>query len=244
MPKNEFVKMRDGSSVRDRRMGRLIQEDPRNKGHNVARLLRPRAVQPLRSYQWGFRGNNRMPLDQGPDGACVGFGLTALLIARPSEWLALAYKEAMAIYHLAQHKDPWAGGAYPGADPFYEGTSSLAGAKALLELEYISSYEWAFTVEDMKQGVAWRGPCGFATDWTSGMSKVDAQGFMGSGGYLLGGHFYAILGICLTRQAFMVQNSWGTGFGVGGRAWLRFSDAARLLANSGEAIFLTENTPK
>jgi len=42
---------------------------------------------------------------------------------------------------------------------------------------------------------------------------------------LLGGHAVCVIGYDDSRKAFLVRNSWGAGWGVGGNFWLPFSYA-------------------
>lgn len=82
-------------------------------------------------------------LDQGPDGACVGFSGASGLNASPRRakpsWDAL---QAKALYWETQRKDPWEGGSYPGASSFYEGTALLTCMQVLLARGHISGFRW------------------------------------------------------------------------------------------------------
>jgi hypothetical protein len=87
-------------------------------------------------------------LDQGPDGACVGFGWTADLIGSPMPDFKvtpeIANPYAFDLYHESQRNDQWAG-------EDYEGTSVLAGAKVVKSRGFISEYRWARGIEDLAQ---------------------------------------------------------------------------------------------
>lgn len=64
--------------------------------------------------------------DQGAEGACVGFGWS-----RAMSLLNRRRYAARPFYWEVQRDDPWPGGAYDGADPFYEGTSTRHGGDVL-----------------------------------------------------------------------------------------------------------------
>src|SRR5689334_10441072 len=68
---------------------------------------------PLRSYAWACNAW----LDQGREGACVGFGWSHELCAKPGVHM-VDNNFALAVYHRAQQIDE-----YPGED--YSGTSVL-----------------------------------------------------------------------------------------------------------------------
>lgn len=131
-----------------------------------------------RSYTW------RLPLvlDQGPDGACVGFSCSHSLAARPKASKELIdYNYAMDVYHTAQRSDEWEGEAY-------EGTSVLAGMKTLKERGAIKEYRWAFTVPEILVAVSRHGGGVLGTWWYSGMMEVDENGFLRVEGDRVGGH--------------------------------------------------------
>src|SRR5687767_6560054 len=132
------VTLRDASLVSDVRLARIRQFDDRSKQYPVRELVKARAP---RSYTWPCLQH----LDQGQEGACVGFSVAHELIAKPVSVKGITAKFATeAIYWEAQRNDPWEGGSYPGAKPIYEGTSVLAGVKVVHKLGHIKEYRWAF----------------------------------------------------------------------------------------------------
>ena len=120
---NEIV-LKDGTTTQDPRLDRLVEFDEKSRSFPIRELLR--ADEP-RSYTWSLP----VYLDQGYEGACVGFSWSHELAARPVEVQGVTNETARQVYFEAQRIDEWEGGAYDGAIPFYEGTSVLAGAKAL-----------------------------------------------------------------------------------------------------------------
>lgn len=201
---------------------------------------------PLRSYSWNFP--EPVWLDQGSEGACVGFAWGHELAARP---VVIGADEALArrIYHQAQKIDE-----YPGED--YQGTSVLAGAKAVQLLlssdteAVMPEYRWGFGVEDALRVLGYRGPAVLGIDWLGDMEDTDAEGFVHASGPLLGGH--AILAravkvmwrdarksktfanLDLAESYVTLRNSWGASWGVAGDCRVSVADLAKLLGQDGE----------
>lgn len=224
--------LRDGTSVEDPRLGRLIDFDERSRAFN-ARTLLGDTTQP-RSYTWACKAN----LDQGREGACVGFAWAHEHVARPYERLGDAAM-AREIYFAAQRIDEWAGGAYPGATPFYEGTSVLAGAKVSKERGHISEYRWAFNLNDALTVVSRHGPAVLGTWWWTGMFRPDDKGFIRPTGSREGGHAILVRGVNVKAKTVLLHNSWGTGWGPGtkwgpGTALMTWDDFGTVLYDQGE----------
>jgi hypothetical protein len=228
-----MTKLRDGSEVLDPRLDRLVQFDERSRQFPVRELVKEL---PFRSFSW----RPTMYLDQGTEGACVGYSMAHELVARPYMVQGVNKELAQHIYWEAQKIDPWPGGAYPGASPFYEGTSVLAGVKVLQRLGKVLEYRWAFSLEDVRRTIGYKGPVVFGLNWYTGMFDPDEHGQIRPTGRLAGGH--AILGYRVDEknERVWLHNSWGEDWGFvdrtfgGGKAWLTFSDLIRLLHEDGE----------
>ena len=94
-----MTKLRDGSQSGDIRLDRIIFFDERSRAYPIRRMV---AVKKPRSYTWRCKTY----LDQGSEGACVGFGIAHELAARPSEVKGLTKKFAReAIYWEEQKID-------------------------------------------------------------------------------------------------------------------------------------------
>lgn len=191
-------------------------------------------------------------LDQLAEGACVGFAWAHELHADP-EIVPMTDAQARAIYRRAQKLDVWSGESY-------EGTSVIAGAKAVKELKnnagepYLKEYRWAFGIEDLMLAIAYQGPVVLGMNWYTGMFNTDANGFIRPVGSLAGGHALLAIGVVVKRRALnrfgpitdfsevdldnsyiILHNSWGRGWGDNGRAKISLRHLQILLAQGGEA---------
>lgn len=211
----------------ERTFDRLVRFDEKSKNFRITKDRK------LRSYTWRCLGE---VLDQGTDGACVGFGVAHNLRARPAEVQGVTNKFAKEeIYWPAQKIDPWDGGSYPGASPFYEGSSVLAGVKVAHKLGYFDEYRWGFNLTDLIYGVGHNGPAIMGTNWYSNMTNL--TGFAIPTGKLQGGHCYLIVAVNVRLEYFTILNSWGRNWGCNGRARISFIAMEKLLKERGEQCF-------
>lgn len=223
--------LRDGTTVDDIRLDRIVEHDERNAGYPVRTLLAADQREPV-TKQWRVG----KWLDQGQEGACVGAGFAHDLAATPMRvdgiTMAIARER---IYWEVQKRDPLPGGAYPGASPRYEGTSVLSGAKYLHGLGAFDSYHWAQTEPELAAYVSHKGPAILGLNWHEGMYRPDAAGFLRPTGAVAGGHCILAAGINVEGSYFTLHNSWGKRWGDNGTAKVSRADMAALLADNGEA---------
>jgi hypothetical protein len=238
MEQHTPIPLKDGSVTFDPRLDRIYEEDWRTLNHLLSAAL-PLDNRTPTTKVWDLNAW----LDQGMEGACVGFGCGHDLLATPVP--------------VTQREDPWPGGAYPGADPFYEGTSVLTGMKVLTDLGYYTSYDWALTTREAALGVAYAGPAVLGLNWYEGMGNTDHNGYILPTGALVGGHCILASGVVIYFKAgtttktwadvdynasyFILHNSWSRAWGENGRAKLALRDFDRLLAENGEACFPNRN---
>ena len=224
------------------KLDRLVEFDERSRLYPATAGL---TTNLYRSYTWSCNAY----LDQGSEGACVGFAWTHELAARPK--IILRNEQfALAIYHRAQELDYW-----PGED--YSGTSVLAGIKAVQEilntqgLPLIREYRWAFGIQDVCKIVGYRGPVVLGINWYNDMYYPDVKYFITPTGELVGGHAILANGIKIVRKDTLLQptwdnidqdksfvklhNSWGLNYGNGGNAYITVRDLDVLLRQDGEA---------
>lgn len=222
-------------------LGRLHHPDPRDRAFLLRRPVEmPATVRKL--WDDGPGG----AWDQGATSQCVSYAANRYLASSPVRNKPPMSMEAF--YHECQKVDEWAGTPH-------DGSSVRAAFKVLENLGYIGEYRWAFDVEAIIGHVLTKGPVDVGTDWTDPMFEPEKRGkFKGfvrvapDGTYdVAGGHSYLLIGVDRMRKcpdgtvgAFRLINSWGSGWGEVGRAWVGVADFARLLANDGEAAVATE----
>lgn len=242
-----MLRLRDGSKTADRKLDRLVQFDPKSREYPVTALL---AAPPEKPRTWRLE-RARMG-DQRSEGACTEFGLTHVLAARPSP-SSLAPIRVVRDRHLfyweAQRRDPWEGGSYPGADPVYEGTSTLAVLQVAKELGFFGAYHWAFSLEQVVQGILDVGPAVLGLNWTTGMASPRPDGLIEATGPVDGGHCVAGIGIDHRRfgdgrvlDVVVIAQSWGLAHGDRGRVYLPLDQLGERLADHGECAFVTRRT--
>lgn len=234
-------RLRDGSTTQDRRLDRIAMYDRRSLDFPVQGALNAEQ-QKLISKKWTAPEGTPV-LDQGREGACVGFGVTHELIFYPVPIRGLDNGFAREkIYWVAQEADPWPGGSYPNASPVYEGTSVLYGVKAAADLGYYKQYSWATSEKELALGVGYLGPAIIGVDWYEGMFEPDSNGFIHASGDKAGGHCCLIIGVNVKSGYYTIRNSWGSGWGDGGNAKISRTDMASLMDDNGEACIVTQRT--
>ena len=216
-----MITLRGGYETKDRRLDCLPQWDERNLNFPVRAAL-PRAM-PTRGRGWSVA----TWLDQGQEGACVGFAWSHELAAYPRR-VKVTNGSARYVYLEAQKIDEWAGEEY-------SGTSVLAGAQIIQGQGHIGEYRWAYTIEDIVKAIVYEGPVVMGTRWHEGMYRPDATGFLHPTGEVVGGHAYLLSSVSVAKRYFTVWNSWGDDWGDKGRAKISWDDMATLLEGWSDA---------
>lgn len=230
-----LIPLKAGDTTSDRRLDRVDDKDPRSREFPVAAIIPQEKKQKPRSFRW----SPGKTLDQGRNGACVGFAWAHELSAEPAPVKNVTEQFARErIYFEAQRIDRYPGGTYPGAFPFLEGTSVLGGAKTVQSMGYIQEYRWAFDIEDVMLAVGYMGPVVFGCTWPSAMNDPDEMGFVSPRGIVMGKHCILLYGVeivldsnnevSLQESYFTFQNSWGPEWGIQGSGKLRFIDVQEL----------------
>lgn len=221
-------------------LGRIVIPDPRDDEFPMAKMLRKskKKSQVRNHYSW-WKGN------QGGTSECVIYALTAFFESSP-----VSYSRSLgryrgkprplwnmtSMYHKAQELDPW-----PGISPVYEGTTVRAGVKLLQKLGFVGEYTWEFKDLDVFDRILMeRGPVVVGTNWDEGMSTPDSKNFIAPGGENLGGHAYLVNGISIPHNRYRIQNSWGTGWGDKGFAYIRRPELHKLLLEEGGEMMFAE----
>lgn len=228
-PTNLLNKTRRDTPVvhRDRTLDRQIHFDSRSANFPVRAVLRDTAKP--RSYTWAHPFPD--VLDQGHEGACVGFGIANEARHKPKVWPTTT-QDALDLYRRAQAIDEWPGEAY-------SGTSVLAGMKAAKEAGWIEEYRWAFGVEDVALAVSRLGPVVLGIPWHDSMYEThpigDGRHEVRVTGDPIGGHCILAVGYSVKTRRFKLHNSWGDAWGNKGRAEIQDTVLGTLLGNGGES---------
>ncbi len=232
--------LKDGSDVEDIRLDRIPEFDEQSRSFPICAALSPDQQKAPVTKLWAIPRGSEI-LNQGREGACVGFGITNELRHSPTPIKGLdGIFARQKIYWPAQMGDPWPGGSYPGAAPSYEGTSVHAGIKVAVDLGYYGEYRWAFSEPEMMLGVGWLGPVVIGVNWYEGMIRPDSKGFIAPTGRKIGGHCCLVKGVNVRgRGYYTIYNSWGPAWGSNGTAKIWRDDMATLLQQDGEACLIT-----
>jgi len=185
-----------------------------------------------------------VPLDQGDDGACVGFAWTHELLTTPvrvdlsavklppRNWPSDPAGFAFRSYYAMQRNDQWDGGDYPGAVDTYVGTSVVAGARVMRRLGFLPEYRWAESPDDVRRSLLTFGPCVAGFSWRESMFEPESDRLEVAGD-VVGGHCVLLNGYDPDR-GYAITNSWGPGWGSNGTAWVSAAGLLRLFSDRGE----------
>lgn len=218
--------MRDGTQVEDIRLGRLKSFDERSRSYSIGKLHESK---PVIGKGWSVRHW----LDQGYTSECVSFSMHHEALAVPARAIFddddAAAQAAHQRFHEMQLIDEWSGEDPDG------GTSVLAGAKVMHKHGYFDEYRWAFNLRDVLLALSYEGPVVMGTDWHEDMYDPDSKGYIHPSGGNAGGHAYLLSSVSTFYRRVTVWNSWGYGWGMQGRAYLKWDDLEELLYAGGEA---------
>lgn len=191
-------------------------------------------------------------LNQGNLGSCTGNAGVGCLGTDPyyetipsrTEPLLVAqgtysFDEAGAV---ALYSDATAADDYPGQYPPTDtGSDGLTIAKVLKAHGLISGYQHTFSLDDALKALGVT-PVICGTSWLQDMFDPAADGRLTVSGAVAGGHEYVVDEVDAEHRRVWLTNSWGTGWGVDGRAYLTFEDFGTLLADSGDVTIFTPLT--
>ena len=209
--------------MNDPRLDRFQEFDARSRAFPIRELVSPQLrTRTWRCWTW---------LDQGSEGACVGFSWSHELAAAPYDILDITYDTARGIYLAAQRIDQWPGEGY-------SGTSVLAGAKIVRDRGFMREFRWAFGIDDLVATIANHGPVVLGIPWLRSMYAPDERGVLTVEGEPIGGHAILARGLLLKRfgrPVVRLRNSWGRDWGYDGDCFVYVEDLERLLKMGGEA---------
>jgi hypothetical protein len=227
------------------RLGRHVRHDPRSLRYQVE----ARSLGDLKSV----RHRRYIPvLDQGDLGSCTGNAAlgavgTAMLFEAlvgnpgcPSETDAAAdEKQAVALYSAATALDDY-DGTYPPDDT---GSDGLSVAKACQQAGLISGYTHATSLEAALTALAAQ-PVITGVNWYDSFDQPDDNGLIRitKRASVRGGHEFVLDELDVEHQLIGFTNSWSTGWGLDGRAYLSWDDFGRLLDEQGDVTVFTPVT--
>lgn len=201
-------------------LDRKVYYDPRSLDYRIRALADELAVPADKPVSKKWR--TPIVLDQGKEGACVGFAWTGWAGSYSKAWKpTLKDADAFDLYHAAQRDDET-----PGEN--YEGSSTLGGAKASQELGRVSSYHWATTIDEIILALGHIGPVVVGINWYDGMYEPVGDELKVTG-TLAGGHDILINAVDLKKERMRFHNSWGRDWGHLGEAWMSIADVERLV---------------
>lgn len=214
--------MRKASHAVKRKFDCIPHKDPRSRKFNVLACL-PSDAKPF-TKMWKCP----VSLDQGAEGACVGFGVAHEAASDPVRVPGIANEVAHALYRRAQALDE-----IDGVD--YEGSTLLGGMKAGVEAGYYTEYRWAFSVEDLILAICNHGPAVLSVNWHANMQSPDEWHCITASGRVIGRHCITAIGYNHRIKMVRLKNSWGPKWGHRGECWIGLKSLKRLAQDGGEA---------
>lgn len=218
----------------------ILWKDDRSRAYAIRPLL-PATVGPPKKVIWLPPARSSLPLDQGQEGECVGYGWSAELQVPPVE-IPVHQQFARNLFLGARDVDRKAGRFFP------EGATVLAGGMHCVRMGWVSEIRWCFGMVDLQDAVITRGPVVLGIPWKAGMYQTDADGLVWVNGESVGGHCILCIGYWPNHPKFgnvyVLLNSWGRGWGINGIGYILENDLRRLLIDEqGEACIARDIVP-
>ncbi|HKS49480.1 MAG TPA: hypothetical protein VJT49_31095 [Amycolatopsis sp.] len=224
MPNEEIVgRQLPEQPFAGRRLGRHVEHDPRSRDYPAERA--PKIV----SVTHRAAG---LPLDQGDIGSCTANALCGALNSAPNFTgnSPLVESDAIRLYELETKLE---GKPYPPNDP---GGTGLMVCKAGVQLGLISSYHHAFGLRHALEALVAR-PVITGVTWYSSFDHPDPKTGLVKltpDATVRGGHEVVADGIDAEKKLVWFWNSWGPGYGLGGRFCMGFDTWDELLHDQGD----------
>jgi len=201
--------------------------DPRNKQYRVAA---PGADLTQQAIWW----TGGTVLDQGQEGTCVGHGVVGEYLASPVRGRVAnaeaGHQLAVAVFDRCAQIDEFEGVSRE------NGTSVRAGMLVARERGWISGFNWAFNLSELRAALQ-TGPVVIGVEWRSGMYDTDSYGGVNVAGDVVGGHCLVITGYSPNYRGagpfYRWRNSWSKSYGANGNGYITPADLDSILFQSG-----------
>lgn len=202
--------------------------DRRNSFYPVSSIIEDTTPQ---SRKWPCA----IRLNQGQEGACVGFALQQWLATAPGPIVKGTNATARALYHDIRRNDLWRG-------EDYEGTRLEDGLALLKKRGDISSYYWCQSAYEMRQTVIQLGPLVCKIPIYKNMYYPDFAGRIRPSGAFCGWHAILLNEYDASWDRNWFVNSWGRSHGRLGRVWMTSADCQLLLNTGATAAYAVKPT--
>jgi hypothetical protein len=198
-------------------LGHWVHKDSRDALYGMSGFLPAFQLLPT-SMVWE-RGAS---LNQGREGACVGFGWANWHNCKPKGWMNQVDNEyAFNWYKRAQQLDPFFG-------EDYDGTTVRAGARVAQERDLLDTYVWARSLDELDAWVLTKGPLVVASNWYYSMDRITSSNevYVTPSSGIRGGHCYLLYG--KEGNTYHFQNSWGDSYGDSGSFYMNRANLSTL----------------
>jgi hypothetical protein len=215
-----------------RGLGRLVEHDERSRRY---------AFDATNVTLVSIQHQRHIPvLNQGDLGSCTGNAMTGLLGTEPFFATLPAgtlsdsdasgdEKVAIELYSEATSLDGYAG-TYPPTDT---GSSGIGVAKAAKAKGWISGYQHTFDLNAALAALTTT-PVIIGISWYEGFDTPKSDGELAIAGSVRGGHEIVLDQIDVEHKRVWLTNSWGTSFGIQGRAYFTWDTFSTLLSRQGD----------
>lgn len=178
--------------------------------------------------------------DQGNLGSCTANAALGCLVTAPFAKAGVTYTEndAVELYKVeTKLDDSQIPGNYPPDDTGSTGPWSMM---ALEQQGKIKSYHHTRSIFTALRLLS-HGPISIGVTWYNSMfDVVDQDGVkmivVDEHSQVAGGHQVCVVGNSVEHQRVLIRNSWGTGWGDEGHAWLSWNDLDLLLHEGGDVV--------
>jgi hypothetical protein len=207
-------------------LGRHILHDPRS------RQFEAEQASVLKSVTHGQVGA-ALPLDQGNRGSCTAQALCGARNMHPDHRTGdkvLQEADANKLYD----EEVRAEGYDPAVDD--PGGTGVMVCKSAVKDGLISKYTHTFSLDAALKALVLSAVM-IGSNWYDSMDTPNAQGLVEitPDASVRGGHEYVLRGLHLPSKTVWAWQSWGPGFGLGGRFCMTFDTLGRLLHERGDA---------